>query len=162
MSKHLKVALVDDDIPNTEVLRDFLIRNGYSHVDKYHDGESFVESLDRFNERAVVLDFDLSGGGDMNGLEVLDAIRERSPSTHVIFFSGQDSLEVAVEALKNGADDYIVKSNAAFALVKTSLDKVYDIQVLRTNEKRSQRMSLLFALLWMASMAAAAFFATRG
>lgn len=162
MSKHLKVALIDDDIPNTEVLRDFLIRNGYSHVDKYHDGESFVESLDRFDERAVVLDFDLSGGGDMNGLEVLDAIRERSPSTHVIFFSGQDSLEVAVEALKNGADDYIVKSNAAFALVKTSLDKVYDIQVLRTNEKRSQRMSLLFALLWMASMAAAAFFATRG
>ena len=162
MSKHLKVALVDDDIPNTEVLRDFLIRNGYSHVDKYHDGESFVESLDRFDERAVVLDFDLSGGGEMNGLEVLDAIRERSPSTHVIFFSGKDSLEVAVEALKNGADDYIVKSNAAFALVKTSLDKVYDIQVLRTNEKRSQRMSLLFALLWMASMAAAAFFATRG
>lgn len=160
MSKHLKVALVDDDIPNTEVLRDFLIRNGYSHVDKYHDGESFVESLDRFDERAVVLDFDLSGGGEMNGLEVLEAIRERSPSTHVIFFSGQDSLEVAVEALKNGADDYIVKSNAAFALVKTSLDKVYDIQVLRTNEKRSQRMSLLFAVLWMASMAAAAFFAT--
>ena len=160
MSKHLKVALVDDDIPNTEVLRDFLIRNGYSHVDKYHDGESFVESLDRFDERAVVLDFDLSGGGEMNGLEVLDAIRERSPSTHVIFFSGQDSLEVAVEALKNGADDYIVKSNAAFALVKTSLDKVYDIQILRTNEKRSQRMSLLFAVLWMASMAAAAFFAT--
>ncbi len=160
MSKHLKVALVDDDIPNTEVLRDFLIRNGYSHVDKYHDGESFVESLDRFDERAVVLDFDLSGGGEMNGLEVLEAIRERSPSTHVIFFSGQDSLEVAVEALKNGADDYIVKSNAAFALVKTSLDKVYDIQILRTNEKRSQRMSLLFAVLWMASMAAAAFFAT--
>ena len=160
MSKHLKVALVDDDIPNTEVLRDFLIRNGYSHVNKYHDGESFVESLDRFDERAVVLDFDLSGGGEMNGLEVLEAIRERSPSTHVIFFSGQDSLEVAVEALKNGADDYIVKSNAAFALVKTSLDKVYDIQILRTNEKRSQRMSLLFAVLWMASMAAAAFFAT--
>ena len=74
MSKHLKVALVDDDIPNTEVLRDFLIRNGYSHVDKYHDGESFLESLDRFDERAVVLDFDLSGGGELNGLEVLEAV----------------------------------------------------------------------------------------
>ena len=75
MSKHLKIALVDDDIPNTEVLRDFLIRNGYSHVDKYHDGESFLESLDRFDERAVVLDFDLSGGGDLNGLEVLEAVK---------------------------------------------------------------------------------------
>ena len=160
MSKHLKIALVDDDIPNTEILRDFLIRNGYSHVDKYHDGESFLESIDRFDERAVVLDFDLSGGGELNGLEVLEALKERSPQTHVIFYSGQDSLEVAVESLKNGADDYIVKSNAAFALVKTSLDKVYDIQILRTNEKRSQRMSLLFAVLWMASMAAAAFFAT--
>ena len=162
MSKHLKIALVDDDIPNTEVLRDFLIRNGYNHVDKYHDGESFLETLDRFDERAVVLDFDLSGGGDLNGLEVLEAIKERSPQTHVIFFSGQDSLEVAVESLKNGADDYIVKSNAAFALVKTSLDKVYDIQVLRSNEKRNQRIGLLMAVGWMLTIAVAAWLATRG
>ena len=116
MSKHLKIALVDDDIPNTEILRDFLIRNGYSHVDKYHDGESFLESIDRFDERAVVLDFDLSGGGELNGLEVLEALKERSPQTHVIFYSGQDSLEVAVESLKNGADDYIVKSNEEVCL----------------------------------------------
>ena len=152
MSKHFKIALVDDDIPNTEILRDFLIRNGYSNVDKYHDGESFLESLDRFDERAVVLDFDLSGGGELNGLEVLEALKERSPQTHVIFFSGQDSLEVAVESLKNGADDYIVKSNAAFALVKTSLDKVYDLQVLRSNEKRNQRISWALALGWLSTL----------
>jgi DNA-binding response OmpR family regulator len=131
MSKHLKIALVDDDIPNTEVLRDFLIRNGYNHVDKFHDGESFLESLDRFDER---------------------------PQTHVIFFSGQDSLEVAVESLKNGADDYIVKSNAAFALVKTSLDKVYELQVLRTNEKRNQRISWALALGWMITLVGVALY----
>ena len=158
MSKHLKIALVDDDIPNTEILRDFLIRNGYSHVDKYHDGESFLESIDRFDERAVVLDFDLSGGGELNGLEVLEALKERSPQTHVIFYSGQDSLEVAVESLKNGADDYIVKSNAAFALVKTSLDKVYDLQVLRSNEKRSQRISWALALGWLLTLVSVAFY----
>jgi len=158
MSKHLKIALVDDDIPNTEILRDFLIRNGYSHVDKYHDGETFLDSLDRFDERAVVLDFDLSGGGEINGLEVLEALKERSPQTHVIFFSGQDSLEVAVESLKNGADDYIVKSNAAFALVKTSLDKVYDLQVLRSNEKRNQRISWSLALGWLVTLVGVAIF----
>jgi DNA-binding response OmpR family regulator len=158
MSKHLKIALVDDDIPNTEVLRDFLIRNGYSHVDKYHDGESFLDTLDRFDERAVVLDFDLSGGGDLNGLEVLEAVKERSPQTHVIFFSGQDSLEVAVESLKNGADDYIVKSNAAFALVKTSLDKVYDLQVLKTSERRNARISYALAIGWMLTLVGVALF----
>jgi DNA-binding response OmpR family regulator len=158
MSKHLKIALVDDDIHNTEVLRDFLIRNGYSHVDKYHDGESFLDTLDRFDERALVLDFDLSGGGDLNGLEVLEAVKERSPQTHVIFFSGQDSLEVAVESLKNGADDYIVKSNAAFALVKTSLDKVYDLQVLKTSERRNARISWALALGWMITLVGVALF----
>ena len=158
MSKHLKIALVDDDIPKTEVLRDFLIRNGYSHVDKYHDGESFLDTLDRFDERALVLDFDLSGGGDLNGLEVLEAVKERSPQTHVIFFSGQDSLEVAVESLKNGADDYIVKSNAAFALVKTSLDKVYDLQVLKTSERRNARISWALALGWMITLVGVALF----
>jgi len=154
MSKQLKIALVDNDIANTEALRDFLIRNGYSHVDKYHDGERFIETLDRFDERAVVLEFDQSGGGDLNGLEVLEAIKERSPQTHVIFFSGQDSLEVAVESLKNGADDYIVKSNASFALVKTALDKVYELQVLRTNERRNQRISWALTLGWIMTLVA--------
>ena len=158
MSKHLKIALVDDDIPNTEVLRDFLIRNGYSHVDKYHDGESFLETLERFDDRALVLDFDLSGGGELNGLEVLEAVKERSPQTHVIFFSGQDSLEVAVESLKNGADDYIVKSNAAYALVKTSLDKVYDLQVLKLSERRNARISWALAMGWMVTLVGVALF----
>ena len=161
MSKHLKIALVDDDIPNTEVLRDFLIRNGYSHVDKYHDGESFLETLERFDDRALVLDFDLSGGGELNGLEVLEAVKERSPQTHVIFFSGQDSLEVAVESLKNGADDYIVKSNAAYALVKTSLDKVYDLQVLKLSERRNARISWALAIGWMVTLIGVAFLVTK-
>ena len=161
MSKHLKIALVDDDIPNTEVLRDFLIRNGYSHVDKYHDGESFLETLERFDDRALVLDFDLSGGGELNGLEVLEAVKERSPQTHVIFFSGQDSLEVAVESLKNGADDYIVKSNAAYALVKTSLDKVYDLQVLKLSERRNARISWALAIGWMVTLVGVAFLVTK-
>ena len=157
MSKQLKIALVDDDIPNTEVLRDFLMRNGYSHVDKYHDGERFMETLDRFDDRAVVLDFDLSGGGDLNGLEVLEAIKERSPQTHVIFFSGQDSLEVAVESLKNGADDYIVKSNASFALVKTSRQGLRTA-VLRTNERRNQRISWALTLGWVITLVGVALY----
>jgi DNA-binding NtrC family response regulator len=85
-------------------------------------------------------------------------VKERSPQTHVIFFSGQDSLEVAVESLKNGADDYIVKSNAAFALVKTSLDKVYDLQVLKTSERRNARISWALALGWMITLVGVALF----
>ena len=154
MSKHLKIALVDDDIPNTEILQDFLIRNGYNHVDKYHDDGELSRDHRPLRRPRRGLDFDLSGGGELNGLEVLEAIKERSPQTHVIFYSGQDSLEVAVESLKNGADDYIVKSNAAFALVKTSLDKVYDLQVLRNNEKRNQRISWALALAWMVTSSA--------
>ena len=91
-------------------------------------------------------------------MEVLEALKEKSPQTHVIFFSGQDILEVAVESLKNGADDYIVKSNAAFALVKTSLDKVYDLQVLRSNEKRNQRISWSLALGWLVTLVGVAIF----
>ena len=94
MSKHLKIALVDDDIPNTEILRDFLIRNGYSHVDKYHDGETFLDSLDRFDERAVVLDFDLSGGGEINGLEVLEASGSAA--------AGQDVSSLSLVGLRVG------------------------------------------------------------
>ena len=55
-----------------------------------------------------------------------------------------------------------MKSNAAFALVKTSLDKVYDIQVLKLNERRSQRISWIMAIGWMATIAGVAlYFAGR-
>ena len=63
-----------------------------------------------------------------------------------------------MESLKNGADDYIVKSNAAFALVKTSLDKVYDLQILRSNERRNQRISWSLALGWLVTLVGVAIF----
>jgi DNA-binding response OmpR family regulator len=161
MSKHLKIALVDDDKPNVEILHDFLIRSGYSHIEKYYSGEDFLKSLHLHDDRAVILDYGLSDTGGMNGLEVLEQIKDASPNTHVLFYSGQDSLDVAVESLKMGADDYIVKSAAGVVLLKTAMDKVYEIQVLKFGERRNQRLSWIFAGLWIVAMVAAAYFAMR-
>ena len=152
MSKDLKIALVDDDKLNLEVLHDFLIRSGYHHIEKYYNGEDFLKSLHLHDNRAVVLDYQLSESGGMNGLEVLDKIKHSSPNTHVIFYSGQDSLNIAVESLKSGADDYIVKSVASVVLLKTAMDKVYQIQVLKSKEKRSQILSWTFVVLWIGTI----------
>ena len=94
-------------------------------------------------------------------MEVLEQIKDASPNTHVLFYSGQDSLDVAVESLKMGADDYIVKSAAGVVLLKTAMDKVYEIQVLKFGERRNQRLSWIFAGLWIVAMVAAAYFAMR-
>jgi len=154
MSKNLKIALVDDDKPNMEVLHDFLVRSGYHHIEKYYNGEDFLKSLHLHDDRAVVLDYHLSESGGMNGLEVLEKIKHASPNTHVIFYSGQDSLDIAVESLKCGADDYIVKSAAGVVLLKTAMDKVYQIQVLKSKEKRSQILSWAFVTLWILTILA--------
>ena len=75
----------------------------------------------------------------------------RSPQTHVIFFSGQDSLEVAVESLKNGADDYIVKSNASFALVKPPLTRSTNCRSFAKREAQPTDQ-LGFALGWVSRL----------
>ena len=88
--------------------------------------ERFIETLDRFDDRAAVLDFDLSGGGDLNDRGARSHQGAQPTDTrHLLQRTGQ--LGSGGRILKNGADDYIVKSNASFALVKT-LDKVYELR----------------------------------
>jgi two-component system response regulator AtoC len=99
------VLIVEDEVILAKNLTKYLEREGFE-VKSVTSGEQALPLLDSFKPDAVVLDFNLPG---MNGLQVLAKIRERDRDTKVILVTGHGNVQVAVDAMKGGANDYLSK-----------------------------------------------------
>lgn len=109
-----KILIVDDD----EDLRSELgsLLEGYEIVEA-SNGAFALKLLERANEVAlVVLDVMMPG---LNGLDVLTEIKKNNPELKVIILTGHSSKDVAIEALKGRADDYIEKPIVAGRIKET-------------------------------------------
>ena len=111
------VFIVDDDEVYLDALEQNLKKSSDNEITfkRFPTGE---KCLDAIGEKPdiVILDYYLNSKNEkaMNGMEVLKKIKSINPDIQVLILSGQDSLEVAVNCIKNGANDYIVKSETAF------------------------------------------------
>ncbi|MDQ3190641.1 MAG: sigma-54 dependent transcriptional regulator [Bacteroidota bacterium] len=106
-AENVKIFVVEDD----KWYREFLTYN-LSLVPEYEvkHFESGKDSLMHLYERPDIITLDLTLP-DLHGSEVLKKIKEFDPCIEVVVVSGQDKLEVAVDLLKQGAYDYLVKTD---------------------------------------------------
>lgn len=103
MSK--KVLIIDDDLDLCALLGRFLTRNGYE-IEMAHSGAKGIAKFTEKKFDAVICDYRL---GDMEGIKVLTTLRKESPGVKVIMITGYSDIKTAVEVIKLGAFDYIVK-----------------------------------------------------
>lgn len=101
----LRIFIVEDDLLYCSMLEYHLSLNPDYQVTKFHDAKSFLAALYQKPD-VVSLDYSLP---DMNGDAVLKEIKELSPDTKTIIVSGQEDVKIAIDLLKKGAYDYIVK-----------------------------------------------------
>lgn len=99
------VLVVDDEEIVRESVTAWLKSDGYN-VDNAEDGLKALEKIEKNEYDVVVLDMKLPG---MDGLTVLKQLHETKPDIKVIIITAYASVETAVQALKDGAVDYIVK-----------------------------------------------------
>ena len=99
------ILIVDDDPDVQEVLKDRLESLGYRAVPAL-TGRQGLELLEKENPQMVFLDIELP---DMNGLEALKAIRKRQNDVAVVIITAYGTIERAVQAMKDGAYDFISK-----------------------------------------------------
>ena len=99
------VLLVDDDPDVQEVLRDRLESLGYRAVPAL-TGKQGLQLLEEETPQMVFLDIELP---DMNGLEALKGIRKRQNDIAVVIITAYGTIERAVQAMKDGAYDFISK-----------------------------------------------------
>ncbi|MCH7923484.1 MAG: sigma-54-dependent Fis family transcriptional regulator, partial [Nitrospinae bacterium] len=100
-----KILVVDDEPDFCEALRDLLKGNGFSVTEAY-DGEQALVAYKRERPDVVLLDVRMPG---QSGLEVLKDIGRQTHDALVIMTTAVDEVATAVEAMKLGAYDYLVK-----------------------------------------------------
>lgn len=100
-----RIFIVEDDIIFAKIISHHLSLNPEYEVEIFPDGRSLLKNLYK-NPALISLDYNLP---DMTGLEVLKQIKEFNPDTPVVIVSGQQDVATAIELLKKGAYDYILK-----------------------------------------------------
>lgn len=104
--KQLKIFVVEDDEWYCDFLEYHLKLNEDNEVHKFYNAKEFLDQLHQ-NPDVVTLDYSLP---DMDGAKVLQKIKDFNKETNVLIVSGQEDISTAVDLLKQGAYDYIVKN----------------------------------------------------
>ena len=117
-----KILLADDEISLLGVLTEFLQSQGYA-VRAVPDGHQALAAIKDEEFTLALLDLKLPG---FSGLELLSVIKERAPETEVILFTGHAGLESAVQALRLGAYDYLLKSDLLLADLQAVIDRALE------------------------------------
>jgi DNA-binding NtrC family response regulator len=105
MAERIRILVVDDELVIRESLKGWLKKGGYQ-VDTAEGGAKALEMLEDTAYDLLFLDIMMPV---MNGIEVLQAVKERYPQTMVVMITAYGSVETAVEAMKGGASDYLMK-----------------------------------------------------
>ena len=100
-----RVLIVDDEKVIREILSDFLTMEGYV-VRAVEDGAAAMRELERRTYNLVISDLKMPG---MGGLELLEKISELKANVLTVIMTGFGTVETAIEAMKKGAYDYILK-----------------------------------------------------
>jgi DNA-binding NtrC family response regulator len=118
----LKIYIVEDDAFFGESLKYHLKLNPDYDIHLFQTGKECLEKL-YLKPDIICLDFGLP---DITGDKLLKKIRETNDAIPIIIISGQDDIEVAVDFLKSGASDYIVKNSHTKDILWNSIIKIKD------------------------------------
>jgi response regulator RpfG family c-di-GMP phosphodiesterase len=99
------ILVVDDEQVIREILAEFLTMEGFD-VRTAEDGEKALVELSRMRFDLVLADLKMPR---MGGIELLGAIRKHQPSVITVIMTGFGTVETAIDAMKRGAYDYILK-----------------------------------------------------
>ncbi|MDP4220683.1 MAG: response regulator [Bacteroidota bacterium] len=152
MPAHLKITLIDDDPALCEMVKDSLTKKfPSSGITIYHTGEDALSDMSEPPD-VVILDYQLDTVkvDAMNGIQVLQKLKEGYPDLPVIFLSSQDRMEVAANTIKYGAHDYIVKNETAFQKLEIGIKNIAVLKKLQKSHGFQKSMSTVVWFLLIA------------
>jgi DNA-binding NtrC family response regulator len=114
MMETMKMMLVDDEERFLSTTVKLLSRKGYDVISAI-SGMEAIDKLRSQNIHVVILDVKMPG---MDGMETLKAIKKEFPLVEVIMLTGHGTVESAVDGLKSGATDYLMKPTDVTDLIQ--------------------------------------------
>ena len=154
MNEAIKVLLVEDTVEDAELLIREMRKGGLEIVAHRVDTrEALEQALEQLRPDVILCDYSLPGFG---GMTALLTVKQHRPDTPFIFVSGTIGEERAIEALKQGATDYVLKDNRARLVpaIRRSLTEANERLARRRaeseREESEQRFRLAFENTWPA------------
>ena len=140
--KLLKIFIIEDDPFFGETLRYHLKLNPDYEIYLFKTGKECLENL-YLKPDIISLDFGLP---DITGDKLLKKIQETNNSIPIIIISGQEDIEVAVDFLKSGARDYIVKNSHTKDILWNSIIKIREnLQLVNKVEELTEQLEQKFS-----------------
>lgn len=148
---NISVFLVDDDEIYITALTHYLKKkfNSIINIQSFATGEECLKKFKRNSDAdVVILDYYLNSQSPdaMNGLEVLKKLKETNSETNVVILSAQDKVEIAAESIKNGAYDYVVKSESALIRIQNILKNLFITVEEAKTSKKYEKWNVLMAI----------------
>src|SRR5262245_18861617 len=135
MSSHnaLRILFADDEKSLQEFMRSELPRLGHE-VTVCPDGKAAVKALEKTTFDVAILDLRMPG---LDGIEVLEHLKQVSPDTEAVVMTGHGSMESAVAAMRLGAMEYIYKP-CKLTEIEAVLQKVLDRREIKHKNRALQ------------------------
>ncbi|MBI4871791.1 MAG: response regulator [Candidatus Riflebacteria bacterium] len=133
------LMVVDDDRLALEFLRDALEEAGYT-VEAFLRASEALDRLRAHKFDLLVSDIDMP---KMNGIAFLASIREAGLALPVIFLTGNDEIGTAIQAIRLGASDYILKTREVGQTLLLAIDRVLDkVRLERENRRLLETLQI--------------------
>ncbi|RMF08771.1 MAG: sigma-54-dependent Fis family transcriptional regulator [Alphaproteobacteria bacterium] len=133
----LDILVIDDEADIRDLVSGILADEGY-HTRSAADSDTALAEMDTRRPSLVVLDIWLQGSR-LDGLELLELIKEKYPDLPVIIISGHGTIETAVAAIKKGAYDFVGKPFEADQLLRLVERATETERLRRENEELRER-----------------------
>lgn len=114
----MKIMLVDDEVRYLQTTAKLLGKKGYE-VSTAESGKEALEKLKTQTVHVVILDVKMPG---MDGNETLRAVKSLYPLVEVIMLTGHATVDSAIDGLKNGAFDYLMKPADPDRILEKAMD----------------------------------------
>lgn len=137
-----KFFIVDDDVFCANVYEQYLKNMNHNDITFFDNGNDCLLNLN-LNPDIIFLDHNME---DITGFEVLKKIKRYNPNIYVVMVSGQENIKTAVDALKYGAFDYIIKDALVCEKMTLIINKIINVkeELKKSNPNFIQRILSIF------------------
>lgn len=146
--KSLLIYVVEDNKIYNKMVCEHLKKENYTNLKSFESGKECIATVKNGEKPDIVIqDYALQ---DITGIDVLKAVKKFNKATEFVFLTANENMEIAVNSIKYGAYDYIVKDNdIAFKKVIYNMNKIAKSILLR----RRNRMVNMFMIITIVILA---------
>lgn len=139
-TKNPLIFVVEDNHIYNKLVVSYLKTHRYTNVESYLTGEEALQNMHK-NPDIVIQDYLLEG---ITGIEVLIKAKKIAPNVEFIFLSGNDNIDIAINSMKYGASNYIVKDQMALPKLVEKIRHLSNASEIVQTKKRFKIGVILF------------------